>query len=238
MMLEWYRAYATDLDIQKDTEELIEFLAIKVFGEPQIPFQGKRINVKTPWPRLRIRDLFQEKVQVDLVQCSTRESLARECARLGVLPKNSDELTWDDLYFSIWLNLIEPNLPEDQAVLVTRYPASQSALAVVDTDEDGSRWARRFEVYIAGMELGNAFCELTDPIEQRKRFVEDMDLREKQYGSSFPKNPIDEEFLEALTEGMPPSGGMAMGVDRIAMLFADEPELDRLLWLPSYSGSF
>ena len=134
-----------------------------------------------------------------------------------------------------WSNyFIENNLPKDQAVFVYRYPPSQSALSVIDKDSDGSSWARRFEPYAGGLELGNAFEELTDPIEQRKRFVEDMALREKIYGPSFPKNPIDEDFMDALNEGMPPSGGIAVGVDRLVMLFADQNDIDKTLWLQSY----
>lgn len=228
-MLEWYRAYAGYEEIMKDTEELYESLAMKFFGEPFINYQGKKISVKTPWPRLRVRDLFLEKSGVDLVKNPKTSDLVRECQRLK-LPWNSED-TWDDLYFKIWLNLIEPNLPEEQAVFVLRYPPSQAALAVVDQDPDGTSWAKRFEIYAAGLELGNAFEELTDPIDQRRRFVEDMDLREKIYGPSFPKNPIDEDFLEALTEGMPPSGGIAVGVDRMVMLFANEPDIDYTFWI-------
>jgi lysyl-tRNA synthetase class 2 len=228
-MLEWYRAYAGYEEIMQDTEKLFEFLAHKLFGHPSLHFQGKEISVKTPWPRFRVRDLFQEWVGIDLVAKSTTPLLAEECKRLEI-PVNSDE-TWDDLYFKIWLNKIEPNLPTHQAVFVTRYPASQAALAVVDTDSDGSHWARRFELYAGGIELGNAFEELTDPIEQRNRFIKDMELREKTYGPSFPKNPLDEEFLEALTEGMPPAGGIAVGVDRMVMLFADEPNIDYTQWI-------
>ena len=231
-ILEWYRAYAGYEEIMADVEELFESLAMKIHGEPYLKFGGKRICVKAPWPRLRTRDLFLSLCQVDLVKSDSPAKLASDCKRLGL--DTSPEDTWDDLYFRIWLNLIEPKLPEDQAVLITRYPASQAALSVVDTDPDGSRWARRFEAYAGGLELGNAFEELTDPVEQRRRFVEDMELREKIYGPSFPKNPLDEGFLEALAEGMPPSGGIAMGVDRMVMLFADEPEIDRTVWLSSY----
>jgi lysyl-tRNA synthetase class 2 len=189
---------------------------------------------------LRVRDLFSE-IGIDLVKSDTTEKLHEECVRLK-LSKKDDLLassastgptwpTWDDLYFKIWLNLIEPKLPADRAVFVTRYPASQAALAVIDQDPDGSRWARRFEVYAGGLELGNAFEELTDPIEQRARFTKDMELREKIYGPAFPKSPLDEGFLKALEEGLPPSGGIAVGVDRMVMLFADENEIDYTQWL-------
>lgn len=229
-MLEWYRAYANYEDIMQDTEELFEFIANQLFGKPSFMFQGQQISVATPWPRLRIRDLFHEIAGIDLTQATKARDLADECARLGISVDLNRE-NWDDLYFKIWLNVIEPRLPANQAVFVTRYPASQAALSVIDEDADGSRWARRFEVYAGGIELGNAFEELTDPDEQRRRFIEDMNLREKVYGPSFPKNPLDEGFLEALAEGMPPSGGIAMGVDRMVMLFANEPEISYTLWI-------
>lgn len=229
-ILEWYRAYAGYEDIMRDTEELFAFIATQLFGKPSLTFEGREISVATPWPRLRVRDLFQEKVGIDLTQFTRTEDLARECARLQ-LPVNLENENWDDLYFKIWLNYIEPSLPQNQAVFVTRYPASQAALSVIDEDPDGSRWARRFEAYAGGLELGNAFEELTDPHEQRKRFIEDMDLRENIYGPTFPKNPLDEGFLEALSEGMPPSGGIAMGVDRMVMLFANEPDISYTYWM-------
>jgi lysyl-tRNA synthetase class 2 len=227
-MLEWYRAWAGYEDIMRDTEELFEFLAAKLLGEPTISFQGRKISVKTPWPRLRTRDLFLN-LGVDLVKLATRDALAGACEKLG--HKTSPEDTWNDIYFRIWLNEIEPRLPADRAVFVTRYPASQAALAVVDSDPDGSKWARRFELYAGGLELGNAFEELTDPAEQRRRFMRDMEARTRAYGPDFPPCPIDEDFLGALGEGIPPSGGIAVGVDRMVMLFADEPEIRYTYWL-------
>jgi lysyl-tRNA synthetase class 2 len=229
-ILEWYRAYAGYEEIMRDAEELLAFVATELHGEPVIRRGGRTISVAPPWPRLRVRDLFAELAGVDLVRASTPEALARECARLGVGGDPSAE-TWDDLYFRIWLNVIEPRLPADRAVFVTRYPASQAALAVVDEDSDGSRWARRFELYAGGLELGNAFEELTDPAEQRARFEHDMELRAQLYGPSFPPSPIDEGFLGALAEGMPPAGGIAVGVDRLVMLFADEEDIRFTFWL-------
>ena len=228
-MLEWYRAYAGYESVMQDTEQLLESIANKIFGKPVIFFQGKDISVATPWPRLRVRDLFIQYAGIDLVKNSERDSLACECKRLGLSTHAGEN--WDDIYFKIWLNIIEPKLPENRAVFVIDYPASQAALSVVFEEQDGSHWARRFETYAGGLELGNAFQELTDPVEQRRRFVEDMELRKHVYGPSFPKNPLDEEFLHALSEGMPPSSGNAMGVDRLVMLFADEPDIRYTTWL-------
>lgn len=232
-MLEWYRAYAGYEEVMADVEGLFAFIGRKLFGEPVLHFQGRRIDLTPPWPRLTVRGLFMRELGIDLVTCETADKMRAECTRLGLTSDPAD--TWDDLYFRIWLNLLEPALPQDRAVLVTRYPASQAALSVIDEDADGSRWAKRFEAYAGGLELGNAFEELTDPVEQRRRFNEDMELRARLYGPSFPKSPLDEGFLDALTEGMPPSAGIAMGVDRMVMLFADEADIDRTLWLPSFS---
>ena len=114
-------------------------------------------------------------------------------------------------------------------MFVVRYPASQAALAVIDADPDGSRWARRFEVYAGGLELANAFEELTDPVEQRRRFAADLALRARLY-PDWPASPMPEAFLAALEDGMPPSGGIALGVDRLVMLVADEADIATVRW--------
>ncbi|OFY98839.1 MAG: EF-P lysine aminoacylase GenX [Bdellovibrionales bacterium GWB1_52_6] len=230
-MLEWYRAYAGYEEIMRDTEELLAFTAKEVLGSAsgEIQFEGKTISVKPPWPRLRVRDLFLQHTGIDLTRAHNLALLIDEAQRLNI--KVNPGENWDDVYFKIWLNLIEPRLPADQAVFVVDYPVSQAALAVLAKHADGTSWARRFEVYVGGIELCNAFEELTDPVEQRARFVKDMNLREQIYGPAFPKNPLDEDFLSALTEGMPPSGGNALGVDRLVMLLADEPDIHYTMWL-------
>lgn len=233
-MLEWYRSNSGYEQIQKDAEGLIESLARKLLGGPALHFDGRRISVKRPWPRLTVRSLFKKHLGLELAGASS-EVLAQKVKSLGLPVSSAD--TWDDLYFKLWLNAVEPKLPANQAVFVTRYPESQAALAVVDEDPDGSRWAKRFEIYIGGIELANAFEELTDPEEQRARFVADMEARKRAYGSDFPPNPIDEDFLQALTEGMPPSGGIALGVDRLVMLLADEQDIQYTQWLAPFDGT-
>jgi lysyl-tRNA synthetase class 2 len=227
LMLEWYRAFADETAIMADVEALVAALATAEHGAPRLGFAGATIDVTPPWPRLSVRELFRAHAGVDPVPGA---DLAAACARHGLAAADDD--TWDDRYFRLWLAVVEPRLPADRAVFVTRYPASQAALAVVDTDPDGTPWARRFEVYAGGLELGNAFCELTDPVAQRRRFEDDMALRARTYGDAFPPSPIDEEFLAALGEGLPPSGGIAMGVDRLVMLLADEPDVSYTVWLP------
>lgn len=234
-ILEWYQAHTTYIELMNEFESLVESLAIELFGSPLIHFCDSRISVKTPWPRLKVRDLFLEYCQVDLVANTKVSQLAHEARRLNIEVSESD--SWNDIYFRIWLELIEPRLPKEKAVFVFRYPASQAALSIVDKDQDGSLWARRFEPYIGGLELGNAYEELTDSEEQMKRFNSDLKLIEKLHGESFPKSPVDDEFILALKEGMPPSSGIAVGVDRLVMLFANEPDIDFTMWLPSYVAS-
>lgn len=221
VMLEWYRAWAGLEAILEDTEALVAGLARALHGEPSIPWRGGAIDVAPPWPRLLVRDLFAG-VGVDLVT----EDLVDACARLAVGGAADD--TWDDRFFRIWLGTIEPRLPADRAVFVVGYPPSQAALAVVAEAADGTRWARRFEAYAGGLELGNAFEELTDAAEQRRRFEADRRTRQHRHGDAGP--PMPEAFLAALAEGMPPSGGIAMGVDRLAMLLADEPDIEFVRW--------
>ena len=223
-MLEWYRAYAGEADLMRDCEELLAELALAVHGHTTIPWCGGTLDLAAAAPRLTVRELFREHAGVDLVTAD----LADECRRLGLATATDDG--WDELYFRIWLALIEPRLPADRPAFVTRYPASQAALAVVDLDPDGTRWARRFELYVGGLELGNAFEELTCPVEQRRRFDDDLATRARLYPEA-PAPPIDEDFLAALAEGMPPSAGIAVGVDRLVMLLANEPDIEYTRWL-------
>lgn len=240
LMLEWYRAYAGESEIQADTEALIAHLATTLLGKTEITYQGHRIDVSLPWPRYTVSELFLKHAGIDLTQAQTSSALAFEAQRLGLnvptpLSENQGSWpeSWDDVYFSIWLNVIEPKLPVDRAFFVTRYPASQAALAcLTEPDSQGVRWAKRFEAYLGGIEICNAFEELTDPDEQRARFVRDMQLRAEHYGPDFPPSPLDEDFLAALGEGLPPSGGNALGVDRLVMLFSDEPDIRYVSWLP------
>jgi elongation factor P--(R)-beta-lysine ligase len=220
-MLEWYRAWSGWEDIQRDTEELFAHLAIRAHGAPRVPAGDGVVDLAPPWPRLWLRDLYREHAGVDLAGGDLRAA----CAARGIAVANDD--SWDDLFFRLWLAAIEPRLPRDRGVFVCGYPESQAALAVLDQAPDGWRFARRFEVYAGGLELGNAFEELTDPVEQRRRFQADEALRRQRYGYSVP---LPEAFLGALDEGMPPAGGIALGVERMAMLLGDEPDIEYVTW--------
>ena len=210
-MLEFYRAYSNDLAIQEDVEQLVEFLAKKINDSAQIFYQGININVATPWPRLKVNELFKQHLDIDLNTENSLEKLRARAQKLGTHTDKSD--SWDEIYFRLWIERVEPKLPNDRAAFVTHYPRSQAALANLEHTSQGT-WAKRFEAYIGGLELCNGFDELTDAKEQRLRFEHEIELRKTiaaKSGASI--SPIDEEFLAALEEGLPPSGGVAVGLE-------------------------
>jgi lysyl-tRNA synthetase class 2 len=220
-MLEWYRAGAKLETIMEDCEHWFLALAAGVKGPDTwaLKYQGQTIDLTTPWPRLRIPDLFRDLLGLDLSETSAK------------LPGPEHE-SFEDRFFRLWLNEIEPRLPTDRPVFVYDYPPSLAALARV---ENG--WAKRFEIYAGGLELGNAFWELTDPTLQRQRYETFMAERERTYGTAFPRTPLDPEFMRALEEGLPESAGIAVGLDRVVMLFADEPDVRYTFWIEPKSPS-
>ncbi|MCM0605602.1 MAG: EF-P lysine aminoacylase GenX [Xanthomonadaceae bacterium] len=228
-LLEFYETEADLSRLMEITESMVMHIALRLNGTYSIHYQNTLIDLSAGWPRFKIRDLFLEHVGVDLHVSNTPHALANECKRLGLFVNPHD--TWDDLYFRIWLELVEPKLPQDRACFVYGYPASQSALAVKTKDVDGWEWSKRAEFYIGGIELGNGFEELTDSFEQRERFEKDMQLRSEIYGDAFPPSPIDEDFIRALYEGLPPCSGIAIGVDRLTLLFANETDIDYTFYL-------
>ena len=138
-----------------------------------------------------------------------------------------DGETWEDLFFRLLLERIEPHLGHDHPTFLTHWPAAQAALARRDPLDP--RVAERFELFVCGLELANAFVELTDAVEQRARFAADRARRQAMYGADWP---MDEDFLAALTHGMPDSAGIALGFDRLAMIAAGADRIGQVLWLP------
>lgn len=223
-MLEWYRGNSHYNQIMDDVEALFVHLCHAVHGAPtfESPLLGKQ-DLSRPWQRFSIQECFDE---------FANRSLKEMMPTLGSTQRKWEE--FNDEFFRVFLNEIEPALSRlGKPVIVYDYPASQAALATTYIDADGYKWARRFEVYAGGFELGNAFDELTNSTEQRERFENDMKLREELYGSEFPPHPIDDEFIKAVGE-MPPSGGIAMGVDRIVMYLTSAKSIEEVLWLPSH----
>lgn len=227
-MLEWYRAGQGYEAIMDDVENLFVAIARSCEGT-----NSKR-DVSRPWPRFTIEECFRKFADLELTELLEVEPLQKICIERGWLGREASPLLWDDLFFLVMLNAVEPGLEKlGRPAIVYLYPESQAALSNLVTDSRGVKWAKRFEVYAGGFELGNAFDELVDAREQRRRFEKDMALRASLYGKEFPASPLDEEFLRAL-EHMPPSGGIAMGVDRIVMYFTGANDIKEVLWGSSY----
>lgn len=225
-MLEWYRAQADYQKIMEDCEGLLTFLSEKVLGEEQISYQGKGVNLSSPFDRLSVARAMSLYGGVDIEKNRDGLALLEEAQARGYRFDRSATYSYDDVFFKVFLESVEPRLGFPKPTILYDYPASMAALARLKPGNPF--WAERFELFVAGLELANAFSELTDPAEQRRRFEEEQRLR-AQLGK--PVYPIDEELLEALFK-MPPSAGIALGVDRLIMLFCDAPTIQEVLAFP------
>lgn len=224
-LLEWYRAYASYEEIMKDTEELVESLAIQINGKAKILYQGQEIDVSTPWPRKRVKDLFNEYAGIDYPDFENTKKLFDVARKKGYNVK--PEHTYDDVFFMIFMNEIEPKLGFEKPVIVYEYPVSMAALSKRCEANEG--YAERFEAYVAGVELCNAFTELNDPVEQKKRLEMEREERKKLNKMDYP---VDQGFIGALEFGMPPAGGNALGVDRLVMLLTDSSDIRDVVMFP------
>lgn len=226
-MLEFYETHISLAHLQNRIEDLFTSLAR---GNPKIPFRNLILHLERPWKRFTIRELFLKYCMIDL-RGATLETLLSFCEKNTVpIPQNP---TWDDLYFLIWLNEIESKLPKDIPFFITDYPLHQSSLCNAIADETGFLWANRFEVFMGGMELGNAFDELRDVKLQRKNFESDQKKRRERYQGQWPESPMDEDFLEAVSK-MPPTCGIALGLDRMAMIFLNQAQIQDVVPLKPF----
>ncbi|MBL8672585.1 MAG: EF-P lysine aminoacylase GenX, partial [Alphaproteobacteria bacterium] len=158
-----------------------------------------------------------------------RDSLAQAAGAAGLRAASGDD--WDAIFFKAFLERVEPHLGHPRPTFLTDYPIHMAALS--RPQPGAPQLADRFELYAAGLELANAFGELTDPAEQRRRFEQDMDLKQRLYGTRYP---IDEDFLAALEHGLPESAGIALGLDRLVMLATGAAHIEDVLWLPVADG--
>jgi lysyl-tRNA synthetase class 2 len=196
-MLEWYRTDSSYYDLMNDCEKLIKKVAEAINYKPLIEYQGATINIQDKWERLTVKEAFKKYTKLDI-----GESLANG---------SFDEVITE---------LIEPNLGIKQPTFLYEYPAKRASLARLK--EDDNSVAERFELYIAGIELANAYSELTDPEEQRLRFIQEAEFRKSNKMKTYP---LPEPFLEEL-ESMPASAGIALGIDRLVMLMANASKID------------
>ena len=225
-MLEWYRAYSNYEKIIEDLESLVIHLSKTLIGSTKIEYQGTSIELGAPWRRLTLHQAFTLYADLDLDVCKGRDEFHRQATSRGFASVNRED-SWEDIFFKVLLEKIEPALGVEP-VFLKDYPARLAALAKIK--ENNTTVAERVEAYIAGLELANGFSELNDPWEQRKRFMEE---RQQRRDLGLPIHPLDEDFLSMLQQGMPPAGGIALGVDRLLMLFANAESIEDVIAFPN-----
>jgi len=205
-------------------------LAAETAGTGALTFRGRSVDpLETP-QRLTVAEAFDRFATVDLLAtvaadgATDRDALAAAAKACSI--RVADDDTWADVFSRILVERIEPWLGLERATILYEYPVSEAALARPVARDP--RVAERFELYVCGVELANCFGELTDPVEQRRRFELEMDEKARVYGERYP---IDEAFLEALAH-MPPACGAALGFDRLVMLATGATHIDQVLWTP------
>ncbi|HYB09773.1 MAG TPA: EF-P lysine aminoacylase EpmA [Alphaproteobacteria bacterium] len=229
-MLEWYRARAGYDVLMADCENLLRAAATAA-NVTTLVHGERRCDPFAPFRRLTVAEAFGEYCAIDILATAPNPAvpdpglLAAEARRIGLFVSERD--SWEDIFFRVMLDRIEPRLGDGVPTILCEYPISMAALSR-PSPRDG-HVAERFELYACGLELANAFGELVEAREQRRRFEADMALKETIYGIRYP---IDEDFLAALETGMPESAGIALGVDRLVMLLAGAERIEEVLWAP------
>ncbi len=222
-MLESYETYADYQDVMKMLEEMVFAVCQRVLGTNEVRFGDNTISFKPPWPRLELRQAVMEFSGIDFVKHRTVSSLRAKMRELGL--EVDPEKSWARLVDELISTFVEPNLI--QPTFVLDYPVSMSPLAKTKPDED--RVVERFEAFAGGMEIANAFTELNDPLAQRQRFLQQ--LKERQAEGEAVET-IDEDFLLALEYGMPPTGGLGVGIDRLVMLLTGQQSIREVILFP------
>jgi lysyl-tRNA synthetase class 2 len=228
-MLEWYRPGAGYETLIEDCGDLLR-IALHAAGGGAFAWQDRRSD-PVRLERLTVAEAFQRHAAIDLMAgiaaggATDRAALAAAAEAIGVRVVPAD--TWEDIFFRIFLDRIEPRLGHPHPTILIDYPIAMAALSRPKPTDP--RLAERFELYVGGLELANAFGELTDAAEQRRRFEADRTEARRLYGHAYP---IDEDFLTALAQGMPESAGIALGFDRLVMLATGAAHIEDVLWAP------
>lgn len=228
-MLEWYRTGAGYAELMADCTALLR-LAAAAAGSLVLRYRDRRCDPFADPERISVSAAFRRFAGIDLDATllpdggTDATALRTQMDRHGLRSAADD--TWSDMISRVLVERIEPNLGLERPTILDRYPAAEAALARRTPDDQ--RFAERFEVYACGVELANGFGELTDPVEQRSRFIAEMEDKQRIYGERYP---LDDDFLAALAD-MPPSSGIALGFDRLVMLATGAPRIDDVMWVP------
>ncbi len=222
--IEIYQAHVDFTTMIDITEAIIEHVAMTLHGTTKVKYGDKEIDFKAPWPRKGMVDLIKEHTGLDLYALTDPVAAREAAAKIGV--KMEEGLSWGQIVEIVFGERVEDKLI--QPVHVVDLPKEVSPLSKAWPDRP--HVAQRFESYVNGWEIANAFSELNDPREQKARFLEQA---EQKRGPDDPPHPIDDDFIKALAFGMPPMGGMGMGIDRLAMLMTDSATIREVIAFPT-----
>lgn len=229
-MVEWYRAEEPYECLMADCAELLR-LGCEAAGRDLLSWRDLACDPAEEPERLTLAEAFDRHAGIDLLAtvsatgATDRQGLAAQAAQAGLRPSGDD--TWSDIFSKVLVERIEPQLGRGRATILCEYPVGEAALARPKAADP--RVAERFELYACGVELANAFGELTDPAEQRRRFEAEMAEKHRIYGERYP---IDEELLAALAL-MPPTSGIALGFERLVMLASGARHIEDVIWTPT-----
>ena len=221
--LEFYCAYADYLQVMELTEQMLAFVCDRVLGQRKVIYDGQELNFEVPWPRLELRQGLINTAGIDIATYPTAKSLETVMKEHGMQPKEGE--TRGKLIDQLVEDFLEPTLI--QPTFLYDYPRDISPLAKSKPGDPLT--VERFEGYVAGFELCNAFTELNDPLDQKQRFVE---MRRDYTADDAERHPMDEDYLRAMRYGMPPNGGFGMGVDRLVMLLTDNQNIREVILFP------
>lgn len=221
-MIEWYMSYANYLDLMQEVENLFHFLAKTLtFLDPSITSL-----MAGPVERLSVAQAFKQYAAIDLHNCQDVAKFRAQAKLVLASPISPDE-TWDDIFFKLFLERIEPHLGWERPLILYDYPAHMAALSTINPEDPTV--CKRFEIFIKGIELGNAFEELTDVDSHRQRF-DDFTQEKQTMGKE--AYPVDLQFMDALAVGIPPSAGIAMGIDRLVAILLGQNHIAKSLAIP------
>lgn len=220
-MMECYWAYADYQDMMRLTENMIAFIAQEVLGTTRIVFDGKEVDLAPPWRRLNLAEGIKAETGIDIMASYPDvRTLWTECQKRNL--EVSPQPTWGKLVDELLGEYLEPAIVNP--TFIHTFPLDISPLSKQNPDDP--RMVERFEAFVAGMEIGNAYSELNDPVTQRQRFV-DM-----QQDGDEEAHVVDDDYVIALMQGMPPTGGLGIGVDRVVMLMADQQSIREVILFP------
>ena len=222
-MMEFYQAYATYEDLMVMTEELITYISQKLFGSLMINYQGIEIDLTPPWQQMTVKEAIIKHRKIDPDTLENTKKAVRYARDLGLEVKDDEPL--GKVIMEIFDEKVEENLI--QPTFITSYPIEVSPLSKKSADSPG--FVDRFEFYICGKEVANAFSELNDPVDQRERFMMQLEARE---AGDEEAHEMDEDYIRALEYGMPPTAGEGIGIDRLVMLFTDSVSIRDVILFP------